>query len=397
MISIIKTLNAREIRLLMVAQAVLYLITFVKYYIDYVSASHGIIDVHDKPFGRDFAAFFAATQFVKDGSFYGAYNQAAFLDRLAALLGRPEQLFWSYPPVMLFLIWPLQFFDYFHAYALWVAMSLCALYVAMFWRARLEWPWIVIALSCPLVLIALFAGQSSLIVAALIIGGFRLLPRHPVWSGVAFGLLLMKPQFAILVPIVLIALRQKTAFMSAAMTVILLVLITSLCFGGNIWLLFYDSLAVQSQVIAENASKMISITSGLVYLGLPLHQALLIHVLCALGIVYLLCKTFTRRQHEDYSRLLLPFSLATVLCSPYAYPYDTPIIFCAVMLRLTQLKTVRLDSVGTLFWVGFWFLSISSESTYALGLPIAPILLLFAYFIEISHKGHSITLHRASE
>ena len=68
------------------------------------------------------------------------------------------------------------------------------------------------------------------------------LTKRPIVSGILFGCLAYKPQFALVIPVALLAAGQWRAIAAAAGTVIALVAVTSLAFGWDIWLAFAASM-----------------------------------------------------------------------------------------------------------------------------------------------------------
>ncbi|WP_168703775.1 glycosyltransferase 87 family protein, partial [Gordonia paraffinivorans] len=77
------------------------------------------------------------------------------------------------------------------------------------------WP----ALAFPGGLLAAMAGQSALLLAALMAAGVGTLPRRPLLSGVFIGLMVLKPQLALLAPVAFAAAGAWRAFAAAALTV----------------------------------------------------------------------------------------------------------------------------------------------------------------------------------
>ena len=78
-------------------------------------------------------------------------------------------------------------------------------------------------------------GQNGFLTAALIGGALVMLDRRPLLAGVLFGLLAYKPQFGLMVPLVLAVSGRWRCFAAAAATVALLALATTAAFGPHIW------------------------------------------------------------------------------------------------------------------------------------------------------------------
>ncbi|MGH7043839.1 MAG: glycosyltransferase family 87 protein, partial [Acetobacteraceae bacterium] len=158
---------------------------------------------------------------------------------------RAVYLPFAYPPTMLLLIWPLAALPPAVALVLWLGVS-GALYAWACWHR----PWgpliALLALAAPSTLAAMFYGEVSLLVAACIIGGCRLVGRRPILAGVLFGLAAVKPQFGLLVPVALLSAREWRCLIAATMTVGLTAAMSGVAFGWAAWLDLPASLAALS-------------------------------------------------------------------------------------------------------------------------------------------------------
>ena len=141
---------------------------------------------------------------------------------------------YPYPPSFMLYIAPLGILGFPAALGLWMAGTLW-LYLTALWPREGGWLERGLVLLAPAVMSNLVYGQNGLLTAALLVGGFRLLPMRPVLAGVAFGLLTFKPQFGVLVPVALLAAGQWRAIAAAAGTVAWLVLVSGVAFGWEVW------------------------------------------------------------------------------------------------------------------------------------------------------------------
>ena len=83
--------------------------------------------------------------------------------------------------------------------------------------------WLLLAVAFPAVFVNLGHGHNGFLTAALIGTALLVLDRKPVVAGILFGLMSYKPQFGVMIPLVLIATGRWRAFASAAATVLALV------------------------------------------------------------------------------------------------------------------------------------------------------------------------------
>ena len=80
---------------------------------------------------------------------------------------------------------------------------------------------LLLALAFPAVYVNLAHGQNGFLSAALLGGSLLILDQRPKLAGVLIGLLAYKPQFGVLIPLVLIATGRWTVIAAAAATVLI--------------------------------------------------------------------------------------------------------------------------------------------------------------------------------
>ena len=83
--------------------------------------------------------------------------------------------------------------------------------------------WLLLAVAFPAVFVNLGHGHNGFLTAALIGTALLVLDRRPIVAGILFGLMSYKPQFGVMIPLVLIVTGRWRAFVSAAATVLALV------------------------------------------------------------------------------------------------------------------------------------------------------------------------------
>ena len=236
----------------------------------------------------------------------------------------------AYPPSFLLLIWPLGLIPRPLAYVIWVGLSLAA-YLAATTERRWRRPVALLVLLAPATAIATETGQDGLLIAALLIGGCRLLPRRPVLAGVLFGLVSCKPQFGPLIPLALLASGQWRTIAAAAATVLAMVLASAAAFGWAVWGHWVAALWGISGYVAVRARLyplMATVTGALHLLGAgpvlrgPVQTAAAL--LAGVG-VWRIWRRGTGRLAQ--AALLAGCFLAT----PYAFFYDLPILTGALI------------------------------------------------------------------
>jgi hypothetical protein len=165
--------------------------------------------------GRDFLNFWMYGRAAVTPDPGHIYDAAAYNQELAALLGPgyPGQN-WSYPPSIMLLAAPFGQFGYLSALLAWTVLSVGIF--ASVARRNLSGRLLLALMLSPAALLCIASGQNSLMTAALLIAIFAWLDSRPVAAGILIGLLTLKPQVGLLLPVMLIASGRWRVFWSAA-------------------------------------------------------------------------------------------------------------------------------------------------------------------------------------
>ncbi len=258
----------------------------------------------------------------------------------------------AYPPALLLVIWSLALLQPVTALLVWIGMSL-AVYVGACWQKR--WGlWIATgALLAPSTIAAIRAAQTSLLAGALMIGGCRLVEKHPILAGILFGLLAIKPQYGLLVPVALIASRQWRTVFAAGATVLVTVLASGMLFGWTCWTQLPHAMIGLSRVIARHAEidhLSVTVTAALRMLGAGPGITSAAQLAAAAGTAVVIWFCF-RRGFEALPAAAL--MVGAFLVTPYALYYDLPIVSYAVLVFAMdryrggeRLRVVELVTVG---------------------------------------------------
>jgi len=185
-----------------------------------------------------------AGPFLARQSVAAVFNPPVYSAWLATHLA-VKNLNWSYPPSFLFLLYPLGFLPPVAAVFLFDIMSLAVLAIALestsFLKKRSSS--FLPILFCPAALENLADSQNGALISALLIAGLKLEAENPLLAGVLLGLLSVKPQIALLVPIYLLARRNFRALAAAATTALALAAAALACFGAAAWQGFFQAVA----------------------------------------------------------------------------------------------------------------------------------------------------------
>ena len=208
-----------------------------------IATSDGLNDRFGRPLGTDFSNVYAAGTYVLDGHPAAPFDPARQYAREQAIFGQATSFYgWHYPPFFLGLAAALALLPYWLALIVWQGVTLGLYLWSMRSIAGTRDPlWLLLALAFPAVFINLGQAHNGFLTAALFGAGLVQLDKRPWLAGILFGLLAYKPQFGLLIPLVLMASGRWRVFIAAAGTVTLLALAVTLAFGTQVWSAFLAS------------------------------------------------------------------------------------------------------------------------------------------------------------
>jgi Glycosyltransferase family 87 len=184
------------------------------------------------------------------------------------------------------------------------------------------------------VLITFGHGQNGLLTAALLAGALAALPRRPILAGVLFGLMVYKPQFGLLIPLALIAGGHWRTILAATVTVTLLVVITTLAFGIDIWPAFFASSHIARTALLESGdvgwNKIQSVFAVARMWGGGI--ALAYAVATAVSLSVATATVWLWRSRADYALKAAALALGILLAAPFSLDYDLMVLAPAIAL-----------------------------------------------------------------
>jgi Glycosyltransferase family 87 len=308
-----------------------------------IATSDGLNDRFDRPLGTDFSNVYAAGSHVLDGNAAAPFDPRLQYDREKEIFGAKTAFFgWHYPPFFLGLAALLALMPYALSLALWQGVTLILYLLAM--RSVVAPPlplkgevirdrmWLLLALAFPAVFVNLGQGHNGFLTTALIGSALALIDRRPLIAGVLIGLLAYKPQFGLLIPLVLAVSGRWRTFAAAAVTVALLALAVTLAFGVDVWTAFLASTKFTRLVILEQGAtgwyKIQSVFSwvrmwgGGIDLAYALQGTVTILVAAALAWLW--------RSPAAYPLKAAALLIGTLLATPYSLDYDLMLLAPAI-------------------------------------------------------------------
>ena len=339
--------------------------------------------------GRDFINVWTGGKLLNAGQGSQLFDLPAYQQFQQAIFGPLNPHNYSYPPVSYPIAQFLALFPYPLALALWMSAT-GALFI---YAARPWWPvggaaaWM--AVLTPAALLNIWAGHYGFLAGALFLIGWQRLDHRPVQAGIFFGLMLIKPHLAVLIPLVLVFRGHWTAIVSAALTVSALVVVSALIYGWESWagFLFQTSVVQAGMIDAGSAFYGLMSTSfmtaALRVTGSWLVAAIGQLLLAAFAVGGL---ALAVRRGCSTRQLALLTATATFLLLPYAFAYDLTVVAIAA---LTVAMSAEVD-VSSRRWAAFAFAAPTlGMVTAIIGIPVMPVLLglLFAAQLRLACGG----------
>ncbi len=332
-----------------------------------VAASDGLNDRLGRPLGTDFSNVYAAGTYVLEGRPAAPFDPAAQYAREQAIFGQATPFYgWHYPPFFLALAALLALMPYTLALALWQGTTLgIYLWAVRFIFLSFRGPRsgspesittietmdsgpradardrndntifpLLLALAFPAVFVNLGHGHNGFLTAALFAAALLALDRRPVLAGILFGCLAYKPQFGVLIPLVLAASGRWRAFAAAAAAVAIFALAVTLAFGPDVWRAFIASTEFTRTVVLEAGDtgwhKIQSVFSWVRMWGGGVTLAYIVQGVVTLAVAAALVRLW--RSTAAFPRKAAALLIGTVLATPYSLDYDLMLLAPAIAL-----------------------------------------------------------------
>ena len=320
--------------------------------------AHGTVDAFGRALGTDFSVFWNAGHLANAGHAVDAWDVGKF--NAAAYATHQTQVpasAWLYPPVFLFVAATLALFPYVAALISWQIGSLALAFLALSAMLK-DRRAALIALATPLTPLLLAHGQNAFLTAALLGFGLILLERRPAAAGVCFGLLVYKPQLALMIgPMLLLGRRWKTVA-SAALVSLALIGGSTLIWGLESWQAFLATLPHSRQYMESGITdfyRSASLFAAARRWGASVPVAYCVQ---ALGFAAALSLIFATRKSPANLRNAA-VCVAATLSTPYLLDYDMAIAgFGAAFLYAEAERSGFRSyekSILAFVWIAPWF------------------------------------------
>ncbi len=303
------------------------------YYVFTILRSQDLILPQGPVIGGDFVVFWQAAQTALAEKPL-IYEFAEFNRRLGLSFPAHEGfgLGWQYPPTMFALLSPLTGAPYLAAYFAWVG-ALGGAFLAFCHRLWATRRTLLFVAASPAAFQATITGQTGFLTASLFAAAAYYAKSRPILAGVAAGLLTVKPQLGLLIPIAFAAAGCWRAFAAAAATSLALLAFAYGLYGSAPFIAFFEAIGAHSDRLDAAGFpvyKLTSVYGFFMCLKAPAGLAMAAQAMASLAIAVFVFLVW--RRTDDLLARVGVLTIGALLTSPYAFYYEMPLVIPALVL-----------------------------------------------------------------
>ena len=290
------------------------------------NVSDDILFIHRAPRATDFYLYYLAAQIGHALGTAQIYNPMVFLPALLASSGRSVP--YLNPPLVAWLVTPLSSLPFETALTIWrivlAGSVLLTWLLAAPGRGLQRFAHLFAAVSIYILYLGFRLGQVTLIVvAALAISWWLIKHNRPLLAGIALAAITLKPQFAFLVPLALVAAGYWRVFAGFLLVSVPLTIVSLLAMGSQGIHDFLTSSNLAHEMVGEH---QITLLNSVGWLPLVVAASALA---AAIALV-----TAYRSRHQGPELPIAAGIVGTLLVSPYINGFDLAALVLAAWLVL---------------------------------------------------------------
>jgi hypothetical protein len=292
---------------------------------------------------RDYLNIWAGGRLATDGRLDLIFDPRAYADWLTSIFGHRLDLHvWGYPPHFLLLAIPFSQLPLVPGFVVWTVATGVFLWTVL--RAGgLPRPYAFAVALSPAALENALDGQNGALIAAALAGGLLLAERRPVPAGALLGLLTIKPQLGLLVPICLLARRDFRTITTAAVFGLGYCGAGAVVFGWGAWRTYLTVTApfmrnfVDAPFGLAAHFMMVPPFITMRAIGASLTLAYTVQAVVSLSCLALSYWAWSRRSVDRRLAIALVLCLAP-LTTPYSHSYDLIVVAvaCATLAKVAE-------------------------------------------------------------
>lgn len=292
-------------------------------------------------FVPDFSAFWAAAALTLDGTPALAYDWEAHRDIQTAHLEAEYRNWmpWHYPPHFQLLVTPFGLLAPAPARAVWIFVTLAGFLMVVRRILPGRAPMLAVLLAGPTIVI-LVNGQTGFLTAALT--GLALLWWHerPVAAGAALGLLAVKPQLALALPVAALAEGRWRLLAAATATALGLGALSVAALGAETWRAFFAAMGRTAEMFADGKVQWQlygSVYGRLRLDGFDFATAMAVQGLVSAAVLWVMLRALRRPGLADDARAAL-IAYACMAISPRVLDYDMLTLFVGGLFQIRHAR-----------------------------------------------------------
>ena len=308
--------------------------------------------LYTKPIAMDFLSYWSASRLVLThhlASVYTLEAHHAVEETIAPI--KNGWLPFAYPPPFLMVVAPLSLAPFWLAFFIWIAATAMIYALAVGRNGALPY-----AMAHPSVLANFLIGQNGFLTTSIMAIGLRVLARRPLVGGAILGLLVIKPQLALVLPFAMIAGRQWKAIAGGVLSATMALLAAFLLFGWTAYKGFLSMLPVFTTGMANSQwpwNELASVFASLRFLGAPQPVALAVQATVAVVALALVCRAWW----IDLDGKAPMVAAATLLVPPYLFTYDALLLVIPMLWLIERQRHLWVIPIA-------WLLCLLPIATY---------------------------------
>jgi len=354
----------------------------------------GLNNWQDVRVGADFIVFYSSALLALGGEAALAYDQAILNAFQYEILGiEAHNLAWYYPPVNFLFLIPFTSLSYLEAFWAWTILTTLSLMIVIRQITPIWYIPLLVPLCFP-VAYSMVAGQNGVLTAAIIGAGLIMLPRSATVAGLLFGLLIYKPQLAVVIPFCLLAGRHYRTFVSMAVSAVALILMSWLVFGIEPWIAFIHGMVHKSDSLYGPALDVWARIPTVIIMALQVFESSKIAWIlqACVSVTAITIAAWVWSTSAKPGTLALALVAATPLVSPHILDYDMAILIIPIAFLAKDAWGGKWTAGRFILLLSMWtaepMLRILSEK---IGLQLGPflwtVMLGYSVFLVMKEQG----------